>query len=62
MEEDYLERKDGIWDSFSEALGVGMVRRSDTADFFANELKSHPKENVRFGLLFAISRKRLHRR
>ncbi|KAF9646931.1 cytochrome P450 oxidoreductase [Thelephora ganbajun] len=53
MEEDYLEWKDGMWDTFAKALGVEEGQGSDTADFVVSELESHPEEKVYLGELSA---------
>ena len=49
MEEDYLEWKDGMWETFSEVMNVEEGQGGDSADFAVSELDSHPPEKVYLG-------------
>ncbi|KAF9236519.1 hypothetical protein BU15DRAFT_49954 [Melanogaster broomeanus] len=53
MEEDYLEWKDGMWEAFTEAMGVEDGQGGDTPDFTVTELDLHPPEKVYLGELSA---------
>jgi NADPH-ferrihemoprotein reductase len=59
MGEDYLEWKDGMWDTFANALGVEEGQGNDTADFVVSELESHPKEKVYLGSSLSFPHKSL---
>ncbi|KAJ7465321.1 putative cytochrome P450 oxidoreductase [Mycena latifolia] len=53
MEEDYLEWKDGMWESFAAAMNVEEGQGGDSADFAVSELTEHAPEKVYLGELSA---------
>jgi NADPH-ferrihemoprotein reductase len=57
MEEDYLEWKDGMWDSFARIMNVEEGQGGDTADFAVSEIQdSLPAEKVYRGMLSLVTR------
>lgn len=52
MEEDYLEWKDAMWETFAKALNVEEGQGGDAADFVVNELNAHPEDKVYLGMCF----------
>ena len=55
MEEDYLEWKDGMWDSFARVMNVEEGQGGDTADFAVSEIQdSIVPEKVYRGMCFRL--------